>query len=113
MCDVCASSAPLCSIVNHQLGDKGAFAVASFIETARTLIIVDIQRNGATPEGITRIAEAVSVNKTIQSLEYVPNAHAKYRASQCSLCTLGFRCDHVSAYTWSWSLGASLLPNPP
>jgi hypothetical protein len=59
-------------IVNHKLGNKGAFAVAGFIETARTLVIVDIQRNGITPEGITRIAEAMSGNKTIQSLECVP-----------------------------------------
>jgi hypothetical protein len=57
--------------VNHKLGNKGAFAVAGFIEVARTLIIVDIQRNGITPVGVTRIAEAVTCNKTLQSLEYV------------------------------------------
>lgn len=55
--------------MNHQIGDKGAFAVASLIEQSKRIVLVDISRNGLSPEGILRIAEAVSVNASLLSLE--------------------------------------------
>ena len=66
-----AGSLRIRRIINHNIGDVGAFAVAGFIECSKKLIMVDIQRNGITPEGVTRLAEAVSINSSLLSLEYV------------------------------------------
>ncbi len=56
-------------IVNHGIGNAGAFAVASLIETAQRLLLVDVSRNKMTPEGISRIAEAVSWSKSVNTLK--------------------------------------------
>jgi hypothetical protein len=55
--------------VNHGIGNAGAFAVASLIETAQRLLLVDVSRNKMTPEGISRIAEAVSWSKSVNTLK--------------------------------------------
>jgi hypothetical protein len=58
-------------IVNHAIGNKGACAVANLIELSNRIVLVDISKNGVTAEGIIRVAQAVAVNQSLLSLEWV------------------------------------------